>query len=129
MAVAEGPVLDGKVVVVSGCGSGLGRCVATAALRDGARVFLGARTAETLRVISEELDPSGERVGWRNVDITDAERCAKFASAAAERFGRVDALVNVAALDSDFGGLMNSEPADWSRLTSEATVAVTGFGG
>ena len=133
-------ILEDKVVVISGVGAGLGKQIARAALRDGAKVFLGARTAETLRQVSAELDPDGERVGWRNLDITDGERCKKFAAAAEQRFGRVDALVNCAAHDTLFGGLMDSAPEDWKvafdtnfdgslRLTRELVPALETAGG
>lgn len=106
-------IVEGKVIAISGVGRGLGRQIARAALRDGARVFLGARTPESLAAISAELDPSGERVGWAQLDIRERKRCADFAAAAAERFGEVNALVNLAASDSTFGNLADSEPESW----------------
>ena len=55
-------ILEGKTVLVTGVGNGLGRECAASALRDGANVVLAARTAETLTTIAGELDPTGERV-------------------------------------------------------------------
>ena len=133
-------VLEGKTLVVSGVGAGLGKQIARAALRDGARVFLGARTVETLRRVAGELDPGGERVGWCDLDVTDAGRCEKFAAAAEERFGRIDALANCAAHDTLFGGLMDGAPEDWRpafdtnfygslRLTRELVPRIEAAGG
>jgi NAD(P)-dependent dehydrogenase (short-subunit alcohol dehydrogenase family) len=108
-------LLEDRVVVVSGVGAGLGRAVAQGALRDGARVVLAARTEAALEGAARELDPSGERVAWRRADITSADDCAALTAHALERFGRVDALVQVAAYEVVFGGLMDTDFARWRR--------------
>ena len=108
-------ILEGKTVVVSGVGPGLGREVAACALRDGANVAIAARTQEKLASIAKELDPSGERVLAQPADITDYASCEALMAAAAERFGGVDAVVNVAALDAIFGTLESTSDDDWRR--------------
>ena len=62
-------ILEGKSVIVSGVGAGLGREIARLALRDGARVSLGARTETVLEQTASELDPSGDRVAYARTDI------------------------------------------------------------
>ena len=109
-------ILQGKTVVVCGVGAGLGREVARIALRDGANAVLGARTEAQLASAARELDPGGRRVAWSRTDITDPAQCEALARIATERFGRVDALVCVAALDRAFGGLADSEPAQWREV-------------
>jgi NAD(P)-dependent dehydrogenase (short-subunit alcohol dehydrogenase family) len=108
-------MLKGKVVVVVGVGPGLGREVARVALRDGARVAIGARGEEKLRKLAAELDPSGERVACCATDVCDPARCAALFDAAAARFGGVDAVVQVAALDTVMGSLATTAPDDWRR--------------
>lgn len=108
-------ILDGKTVVVSGVGPGLGREIAVAAARDGANVVLGARTQANLEKAAAEIDPSGEHVAWNVTDITDPEQCAALAATATDRFGRIDALVNCAALDAVFGGLEHADWDSWRR--------------
>jgi NAD(P)-dependent dehydrogenase (short-subunit alcohol dehydrogenase family) len=108
-------ILQDKTVVVCGVGAGLGREVARLALRDGARVVLGARTEAQLESTAKELDPSGKRVAWRRTDVTDAASAAALARTAVERFGALDALVVVAAVDAVFGGLAQVQPDDWRR--------------
>ena len=108
-------ILAGKTVVVSGVGPGLGREVAACALRDGANVAIAARTESKLVEIAKTLDPSGERVLPRATDITDANGCEALMQAAADRFGGIDAVVNVAALDAIFGTLESTGPDDWRR--------------
>ncbi len=106
-------ILEGKTVVVCGVGPGLGREVAKAALRDGANVIIGARNLPKLEGIAKELDSSGERVAALGVDINDGERCTSFLDQAAKRFGGVDAVVQVAAFDTQFGTLATTTEEDW----------------
>jgi NAD(P)-dependent dehydrogenase (short-subunit alcohol dehydrogenase family) len=108
-------ILEGKTVVVSGVGPGLGREIAAAAARDGANVAIGARTQANLEKAAAEIDPSGERVAWSVTDITDPAQCERLAATAIDRFGQVDALVNCAALDAVFGGLENADWDSWRQ--------------
>jgi NAD(P)-dependent dehydrogenase (short-subunit alcohol dehydrogenase family) len=108
-------LLEGKTVIVTGVGAGLGRECAASALREGANVVMAARTQETLDTAAAELDASGQRVAAVATDITDAEACAALVDQAKERFGRVDALVQVAAFEYVFGGLHDSRLEDWRK--------------
>jgi NAD(P)-dependent dehydrogenase (short-subunit alcohol dehydrogenase family) len=108
-------ILEGKTVVVSGVGPGLGREIAAAAVRDGANAVLGARTEANLEKAAHDIDPSGKCVAWEVTDITDAAQCERLVATAFERFGRVDALVNCAALDAVFGGLENADWDSWRQ--------------
>src|SRR5437588_11726247 len=108
-------LLDGKTVIVTGVGAGLGRECAAAALREGANVVIAARTAESLDAAAKELDPAGGRVAAKPTDICDADACSALVAAAMERFGSVDALVQVAAFEYVFGGLRDSDLDDWRK--------------
>ena len=108
-------ILTGKTLVVSGVGPGLGREVATLALRDGANVVLGARREAQLEQIAKALDPSGQRVAFARTDILDDAQCENLAALALSRFGRLDGLVQVAAYDTAFGGLRDGDFADFQR--------------
>ncbi|MEC4015322.1 SDR family oxidoreductase [Streptomyces sp. H27-D2] len=109
-------LLRGRTVVVSGVGAGLGQQVAAACVREGANAVLGARTEANLAKTAAEIDPAGERTAWRATDITDESQCVSLAALAAERFGRIDAVVHVAALDSHFGGLADADFEAWQRV-------------
>lgn len=108
-------IVRDKVIVVTGAGPGLGGEVARLALRDGAKVVLGARREKKLAAAAAELDPTGERVAYRSTDITDAEQCDALMQIAVERFGGVDALVQVAALDTLFGTVQTTSAEDWMK--------------
>ena len=108
-------IVRDKVIVVTGVGPGLGSEVARIALRDGARVVIASRREKKLAAAAVELDPSGERVAYRVTDITVADQCEALMQAAVERFGGVDALVQVAAFDTLFGTLQTTSAEDWMK--------------
>jgi len=108
-------------MVVSGVGPGLGREIVAVAVREGASVMMGARRQENLEAIARELDPSGERVGWHRTDISDPAAAAALVGAAVDQFGRLDSLVNCAALDTVFGGLEGADFDAW-RQTFDVNV-------
>jgi len=115
-------ILENKTIIVSGVGPGLGRECAAIALRDGANVVLGARNAERLAEIAKELDPSGKRVAHCSVDIVDPARCDAVVGTAVDRFGGLDGLVQVAALDTMFGGVMDASVDDWHKTLTTNVV-------
>ena len=106
-------MMEGKTIVIAGVGTGLGSQVGRLGLREGANVVLAARSQDNLDAIAGELDPSGERVHTVATDITDSEQCQRLADSAAERFGGIDAIVQVAARDRIFGGLAEVTREEW----------------
>ncbi|MFE9488564.1 SDR family oxidoreductase [Streptomyces sp. NPDC006641] len=109
-------LLAGKTVIVSGVGPGLGHRVAAAVVRDGGNAVLGARTAANLAKSAAEIDPDGRHTARLATDITDEAQCAALAALAVERFGRIDAVVHVAARDSCFGGIEDADFATWQSV-------------
>lgn len=93
-------LLEGKTVMVIGVGPGLGTSCAAAAHRDGADVVVVARNEERLAVIAADLDPGGDRVVPAAADIMDPAGLEAAVATATERFGGLDAVINVAALDT-----------------------------
>ncbi len=89
--------LEGKTILISGVGPGLGGACAAAALRDGANVIATARNLDRLQGAVAELDPGGERTLAMAADIMDSDALAAAVSAGVERFGGLDGVVNVAA--------------------------------
>ncbi|HMG43368.1 MAG TPA: SDR family oxidoreductase [Acidimicrobiales bacterium] len=122
-------LLQDRVVLVSGVGPGLGRETAAAVLREGGRVVAIDMVGDRVAAIAAELDPDGERTLTAEVDITSAERCAALPALVDERFGRLDGVVNVAAVDTAVGGLMDDEVLDdWQTAAAvnvEGTLRLT----
>ncbi|MFG2651037.1 SDR family oxidoreductase [Streptomyces sp. NPDC048436] len=109
-------LLEGKTVVVSGVGAGLGHQVCAAVVRDGGRAVLGARTEANLAKSAAEIDPEGAHTAYLPTDITDEAQCEALAALAHERFGAIDAVVHVAAWDSYFGGVRDADFATWQQV-------------
>lgn len=109
-------MLQGKTVIVSGVGAGLGHQIAATVVRDGGNAVLGARTEGNLAKSAGEIDPDGSRSAYRATDITDETQCDALAALALERFGRIDAVVHVAAWDSYFGGLADADFETWQGV-------------
>jgi NAD(P)-dependent dehydrogenase (short-subunit alcohol dehydrogenase family) len=117
-------MLEGKSVLVVGVGPGLGKEIAAVAHRDGAGVFLAARTEDNLRKAAEEIDPTGDRVGYRATDITAADQLPQLMAAVVERFGKLDGLAICASADSGMGGIETTTEEMW-RQTFEINVFAT----
>ncbi|MBC7304276.1 MAG: SDR family oxidoreductase [Nocardia sp.] len=90
----SGALLDGKVVVVSGVGPGLGRSICLEAATAGATVVLAARTEARLHEVAAEIEAVGGATLCVPTDITDEAAVTDLVARTVEAFGRVDALVN-----------------------------------
>jgi NAD(P)-dependent dehydrogenase (short-subunit alcohol dehydrogenase family) len=108
-------LLRDKTVVISGVGPGLGREIAAAALRDGANVILGARSERKLAGIAAELDPSGKRIAYRRINIRTPADCDALMQTALDRFGGLDAVVQVAAFELISSTLAGTSPDEWHQ--------------
>lgn len=87
-------LLAGQVVVVTGGGSGIGRCTAHEAAALGAQVVLVGRNADKLQAVQDEITQDGGQASWQVCDIRqEAAVQAMVRTIVAER-GRVDALIN-----------------------------------
>ena len=78
-------------------------------------MVLAARTADALERTAAELDPSGEKVTSQVTDITDPDSCEALVAHALDRFGSVDALIQVAAYENVWGGLYDLRFEDWRK--------------
>ncbi|MGF0176825.1 SDR family oxidoreductase [Streptomyces sp. Marseille-Q5077] len=109
-------LLNGKTVVVSGVGAGLGHQIAAAVVRDGGNAVLGARTGANLAKSAGEIDPDGAHTAYLATDITDERQCEALVALGRERFGGIDGVVHVAAWDSYFGGLEDADFDTWQSV-------------
>jgi len=90
--------LQGKTIVVTGGGTGLGRAMATYFLRLGAQVVIASRKLEVLKKAADEMAAeTGGRVLPVACDVRDTAQVESLLAASLERFGRVDVLLNNAA--------------------------------
>lgn len=89
---------EGKVVAITGGGSGMGRAVAAAMLQQGARVVLNGRREQVLTEAARALDPTGARVRVVAGDVARPETGKQLVAAATSAFGGLDTLVNAAGI-------------------------------
>jgi NAD(P)-dependent dehydrogenase (short-subunit alcohol dehydrogenase family) len=87
-------LLENKVALITGSGRGIGRATAELFAKEGAQVFLSARTESELREAADTITQSGGEATFSTADVAQARDCEALLSAAERKFGRVDILVN-----------------------------------
>ena len=91
--------LSGRVAVVTGAGRNIGRAIALELAAAGAAVVVNARSnRDEVQAVVREIEREGARALACLADVADAEAVEAMMAAAVERFGRIDILVNNAAL-------------------------------
>jgi 3-oxoacyl-[acyl-carrier protein] reductase len=107
--------LKNKVAVVTGASQGIGRETALALAEAGAKVVVAARNEEKLAaLVSEIAAPGGEALALK-MDVADAEQVKAGFKQVIEKFGRLDILVNNAAVTRD-GLAMRMKKEDWDAV-------------
>jgi citronellol/citronellal dehydrogenase len=87
-------LFDGKTMLVTGGGTGIGRCTAHELAALGANVVIAARRKQPLDATAAEIASAGGRCETAQLDIRDAEAVDATVAALVERHGRIDGLVN-----------------------------------
>ncbi|WP_439622640.1 SDR family oxidoreductase [Gemmata sp.] len=107
--------LAGKVAVVTGGGSGVGKATAALFLKEGAKVVIAGRDAAKLAAVAAELK-AGDNLVTQATDVTKAEQCQALIDAATRAFGRVDVLVNNAGTNIKERTLRELTPETWDMM-------------
>jgi NAD(P)-dependent dehydrogenase (short-subunit alcohol dehydrogenase family) len=111
---ALGP-MAGRVALVSGASSGLGRATAVALAQAGADVALLARGQPDLEQAAAEVERAGRRALVLVADLADAQALTGAVARVVEAFGRVDVLVNAAGTDVP-APVAELAVSDWDRV-------------
>lgn len=90
--------IRGKVVVITGASSGNGAVTARHLAERGARVVLGARRADRIEALANELKEAGHKATAVQTDVTSAEQVRKLVDTAVDTYGQIDVLLNNAGL-------------------------------
>jgi 3-oxoacyl-[acyl-carrier protein] reductase len=107
--------LKDRVALVTGASQGIGRATALALSGAGARVVAAARNVEKLRSLVQEIGAAGGEALLLQMDVADAEQVKTGFHQAAQRFGRLDILVNNAAITRD-GLAVRMKSDDWNAV-------------
>ena len=105
----------GKVVVITGAGSGIGAAAARRFWNEGAAVVLVGRTEAKLAKVAQGLDQ--ERCLIQVADVAKPEDVDRLISSTAARFGAIDVLVNNAGV-AGVGGFRDKPDSDWHEVMS-----------
>jgi 3-oxoacyl-[acyl-carrier protein] reductase len=108
--------LMGKAALIAGASRGIGRAIAFALAREGARVFLVARGREDLERTASELRAQGAVVGSEALDLATETGAARAVEATLEAFGAIDVLVNNAGGSLGSGSFERASAADWKTV-------------
>lgn len=106
------PALDGRIAWVTGAGTGIGRAIALALTRAGAKVGLSGRTPATLEATAAAIRAEGGTCTIAPCDVTSADEVERAWNAVVAEFGEVDILVNNAG--------WNLARRAWKQLTPES---------
>ena len=111
-------ILQGRVAVVTGASSGIGKACAVEFVARGAKVVLAARRAERLSGMVADIEAAGGAAMAVATDVTDEFAVANLFAEAVERFGTVDVLINNA-------GIAENTPVDQASLEHWNNVIAT----
>ena len=109
--------LAGKVAIVTGAASGIGREIARAYLREGALVAIADLGQSATDAAAAALDPSGARAIGVAMDVTDEAEVEAGTQRVVERFGRLDILVSNAGIQI-VSPIVEFSFADWKRVVA-----------
>ncbi|WP_119274623.1 SDR family NAD(P)-dependent oxidoreductase [Taklimakanibacter deserti] len=108
-------LLAGKICLVSGAGQGLGRAVSHEMADEGAHVMLLERNAETVATVAAEVEAKGGSVTPYPLDVTDYDRYREIVADVIAKHGRIDVLVNNAAINPPTRTILDDTLEDWRR--------------
>lgn len=111
--------LDGKVVLITGGTSGIGRATALAFAKRGARIVVSGRSAERGREVVEEIRALGTEAELVEAELSSPAAIRSLVRAVVDRFGRLDCAFNNAAevgRDRSSKAMRTSSIASWRSI-------------
>ena len=117
--VADNMELAGKIALITGAGRGIGKALAVGFAKAGAQLVLVSRTLTEIEAAGREAEAFGNRSLVVRADVAQPDDVRRMADAVASRFGRLDVLINNAALRMNQLGDKSSYYISFENLTLE----------
>jgi len=117
-------VLTGKVALITGGSRGIGKAIAMAYAREGAKVFICARKRGRLRKAAEEIRAAGGEVRWGAADISKANAVRRLVRQVCRAYGAIHILVNNASMLGPREPIIRYPVPAWERVVKANLTAV-----
>jgi NAD(P)-dependent dehydrogenase (short-subunit alcohol dehydrogenase family) len=108
-------LLRGRVCLVTGAGQGLGRAISLEMAKEGADLVLLERNPETLQSVASEIGSAGSKSVSYVLDVTDYATYRDVIADVIGKLGRIDVLVNNAAINPSSRSILDDTLEDWRR--------------
>lgn len=108
--------MSGRVALVTGASSGIGKATAEVFAAKGAKVVLAARRSDELASLAEEIEGRGGEATAVTADVSAAEAVERMVSHAIETYGRLDYAVNNAGIEGKFAPITDLPVEDWDAV-------------
>lgn len=109
------PGIDGKVIVITGASSGIGRAASLLLARRGAKLVLGARDRDGLEKVTREIEAAGGSASHRTTDVRKREDVSALTTLACDRHGKLDVLISNAGI-GPISPLADVRIDDWEAM-------------
>ncbi|HKH76028.1 MAG TPA: SDR family oxidoreductase [Rubrobacteraceae bacterium] len=109
-------MLEGKVVLITGASQGLGRALALACAKEGAKLAINARSEDSIRPVARETEERGAEVLAVAADVSQSADVEMLVGETVERFGGIDVLVNNAGILGPRVAIEEYPEDEWRRV-------------